>query len=325
MNQNRTKYLLKRFLDDECTKEELNELLELSEVSGNETYLEEGLEEAWLKLNTTQRIREDSADRIFNSILLSEKRLIGTRGRFNNTMVLKIAAVFLGLVFFSGIYWYLNLYPYESISTAYGETKNVVLPDGSVVTLNSNTSVKYKKHWSNEEERILTLEGEAFFDVTHKSNNQKFVVNTSDLSVEVLGTEFNISTRQKRSRIVLKTGKVKVLIDGKKDLIMKPGELVEHNHKTLAISKEQVNPDVYTSWKKRILTFQGSTLADISGIIKDNYGVEIYIEDSLLANEKFTGTFPASEDVDVLLSMLSKSYNFKIVKNNNRVIFKPKK
>ena len=96
---------------------------------------------------------------------------------------------------------------------------------------------------------------------------------------------------------------------------------MELNTDEETVKKSFVKDEKYTSWKKKILTFERTTIADIARLIDDNYGIKIIILDKKLANEKFTGTFPVDEDINLLLRMLSKANKFKIVKKDGYIIF----
>ena len=76
------------------------------------------------------------------------------------------------------------------ISTAYGEQKRVVLPDSSEIWLNAGSTVTFPEVFANDK-RLVTLDGEAYFTVK-KDTTKPFVVETSQLSVKVLGTKFNV-------------------------------------------------------------------------------------------------------------------------------------
>jgi transmembrane sensor len=196
------------------------------------------------------------------------------------------------------------------------------LPDGSKVTLNGNSKLEYKSSWRNDDVREVSLTGEAFFEVTHKTNNQKFIVKTRDLSVEVLGTEFNVMSRKTRSYVVLRKGSVRLAVEGKEDWVMKPGEMVEVDKKGINLTSKKVNPENYVSWRNNVLAFQSNSLEEIAQMIEENYDLQVEIPDKSLARERFTGAFPLNEDIEVLLKMLAKSYHFKIDKSGDVIIFR---
>ena len=108
--------------------------------------------------------------------------------------------------------------------TGYGQIRKIDLADGSVVTLNANSKLKIADDLENTPLREVWLEGEAFFDIA-KKNGAKFIVHTSEAEVEVLGTEFNVNTRRKQTKVILHEGKVKLLAGNAQPVIMKPGEM----------------------------------------------------------------------------------------------------
>lgn len=322
MKSDRKKILFEKLINHQCSREELEELLNFKGSSDFDEQFGEVLDKAWENLNEFKEIDPFRGEKIFQDII-SKKRKTGNKLMISFGAIYKAAAVFIILLIFSGfVYWYKfsDRYVYES--TAYGQTKEIKLSDGSVVTLNGNSSISYKNRWNADEERILTLEGEAFFKITRQSNEQKFVVKARKIKVEVLGTEFNVMSRERASSVVLKSGKVKLAVEGSEDIIMKPGQLVEVPFNTEKIKKSKVNVFAYTSWKDNLLTFQSSTLLEISKTVEETYGVEIEIEDSVLAGERFTGVFPADGNLDDLYSMLSRTYEFKVIKKNEKIIFK---
>jgi transmembrane sensor len=119
----------------------------------------------------------------------------------------------------------------ETIRTPTGSTQTLLLPDGTTVRLNGGSQLRYARSWSDEVPRAVWLEGDASFTVAHRDgsgDNSKFRVHTSDLTVEVLGTSFNVSQRKESTRIMLSSGKIKLMLNDRSQTIeMKPGQSVE--------------------------------------------------------------------------------------------------
>ncbi|RRA99161.1 FecR domain-containing protein [Larkinella rosea] len=236
-----------------------------------------------------------------------------------------VAASLAGLlVLAGGTYFYLNRTAKELISyqTAYGENRTFTLPDSSVVTLNGNTKLRHAPNWGGKHDREVWIDGEAFFDVRHKVNNARFVVHTSDLDVEVLGTRFNVFNRNDKTNVVLNSGKVKVNIMSEKDtnrVMMVPGETVEYFRKDKKVVKNQVNAEALTSWRNKVLVFENTPLYKVGEMIEDTYGVDVIFKDNVKANQKLVGTIP-SDNLDVLLTVLAKSSNLRIIRTDNQVV-----
>jgi ferric-dicitrate binding protein FerR (iron transport regulator) len=249
----------------------------------------------------------------------------------------RVAAVSIGILFVAATL-ILLIIPSKPVAyaTHYGETKTIVLPDGSSVILNANSTLEHSPDFSELDIREVRLEGEAFFSVVHTTDDQKFNVRTSDLNVEVLGTEFNVNSRRGATKVVLNSGKVQLNIGSLPDnadklsinentdktgyaIIMRPGDLVEYSDQTKRITREEVNPETFTSWKDNMLVFEDTPVSEIVRILEDNYGFEVII-DSALTTRKFTASY-STDDIDVILKALSRSFNVRISRTGEKILF----
>ncbi len=229
------------------------------------------------------------------------------------------AAIAAVIVLFSGItaYWYMKVHKIEQVS-AFGENMSFVLPDGSRVDLNANSTLKSDKVWSEENAREVWLKGEAFFSVKHKNSNQKFIVHTNNGDIEVLGTSFNVYDRRGKTKVVLTSGKVKIVTNKSKDtLFLNAGEMVEFTSEGTGRSKI-VDGKKFTSWKDNLLVFDDATLQDVAVMIKDNYGYEVKWEKENLKKIKFSYTF-VGKDVDLLLTTLSEALDIIATKKEDTI------
>src|SRR5690625_2938175 len=134
----------------------------------------------------------------------------------------------------------------EIFQTAYGETSEVVLDDGSQVTLNANTTMTWNREWEKKGERKIRLEGEAFFDVSQTEEGLPFLVETEDLTVNVLGTTFRVRVRENKTDVVLESGKVKLDLNRSWDRIleMMPGDRIHYSAMVDKLEKGEVE-DVF--------------------------------------------------------------------------------
>ncbi|MCU0341678.1 MAG: FecR domain-containing protein, partial [Spirosomaceae bacterium] len=176
---------------------------------------------------------------------------------------------------------------YKTYTTNYGQTQQLVLDDGTQVTLNANSSLRVPRFGFGADTREVKLTGEANFSVVHTADDQRFVVKTdNNFDVLVLGTEFTVYTRQRGSKVVLHKGKVQLRYQtGKtqRQLTMQPGDLVKfdrQNHLSKVVTKE---PEKYTAWKEHLFVFDDTTLEEFTQIMADNYGIEVILADETLA------------------------------------------
>jgi ferric-dicitrate binding protein FerR (iron transport regulator) len=182
------------------------------------------------------------------------------------------------------------------ISSAYGEVKELVLPDQSTVTLNANSTLEYNPNWESGKPREVWLKGEGYFDVNHLhkageplKESERFIVHTGGLRIEVLGTRFNASDRQSITSVVLEEGSVKVDI-GDSSLLMLPGEIVEYDRELKKISRDSVNVQKAVSWKRKELMLDHTTVEEVIKAIEEIFGYKVEIENENLLKRQITGT-----------------------------------
>jgi ferric-dicitrate binding protein FerR (iron transport regulator) len=148
---------------------------------------------------------------------------------------------------------------------------------------------------------------------------------TDEVSVEVLGTRFNVHNRRNTTEVVLNEGKVKVNInadDKKQEVWMEPGEFVAYSQTTRQYQKKLIDAQIYTSWKDSMLIFEEQSLHEIAFTLEDNYGYTIRFANEEISTYKFTGTIP-SDKMDALFTMLEKSFDLKIDKDGKEIWIKP--
>jgi ferric-dicitrate binding protein FerR (iron transport regulator) len=232
--------------------------------------------------------------------------------------MLKVVASLLLIVALTTIF-YLNLTPgFTTVATNYGETKTIVLPDGSTVVLNANSTLRYRK----DNPREVWIHGEGFFKIKHTKNDDKFLVRTIDSHyVQVLGTTFNVYNRKSKVEVVLNTGKIKLQVEGKEGVIMKPGELAELKISSEGYDIRGVDPSIYSSWTNKKLIFKNTQISEIARIIEDTYGLEVVVSDEKLKHQKVSGTI-INQSLDGLLYAISETVEMKVIKENKRIILR---
>jgi transmembrane sensor len=204
------------------------------------------------------------------------------------------------------------------IHTGYGEVKDILLPDSSVVVLNANSSLRMSKQWSERDNRQVWLEGEAYFQVQKKpSTVQKFVVHTSQVDIEVLGTKFDVNTRRQHSIVSLEEGKVQLLVHGNVDSVMEktppvvlhPGQVVVVDGSRQPKINEDKDVTTRSGWTRNEFHFDNTTLAEISRLIEDTYGYTIDVADTAMLHESISGDLRVSNIQD-MVKVLSVSFGY---------------
>lgn len=196
-------------------------------------------------------------------------------------------------------------------STAFGETRTITLADGSRVTLNANSSLQVPRFGFGKKNRKVILVGEADFAIKHTPDHQHFVVQTNkNFEVVVLGTEFLVNTREKGTKVVLNKGKVRLLyLEGKtsRQLTMEPGNLVMFDRNGRVSVKQTPKPQDFVSWKEHRFVFDETTLAEISSLFVDNYGINLLIPDKALMQWTISGAFTAYNAEELIETLASAS------------------
>ena len=240
----------------------------------------------------------------------------------------KIAASILIICAAGGV-WYLNnpqiitevaANTTREIRTNYGERLTVTLPDQSSVILNGNSKLRYDENWSTSSDREVWIDGEGFFAVQHTKSHQKFVVHTREgLDVEVLGTKFNVKSREHGSEVLLTEGKVKLNV-GTTDnnpVYLEPGELATVKENKL--SKRTVKDKQYTSWVRSKLFFDQMTLQELSVILHDTYGLNVTFENEELKSRQLSGEISSATADDILFA-IAETFNIQVTRKENNVI-----
>ena len=206
--------------------------------------------------------------------------------------------------------------------TKYGQLQNIVLPDGSKVTLNANSRLEVNQKWSDEATREVKLTGEAYFEVEKKpKTKQKFVVHTSELDVVVLGTSFDVNDRNIQTSVALKEGSVRIELTHKNQVVlMKQGELVEFTKADNSFVKKDGTSERFYAWKDNKLVFENTSIREVASLIQENYGLKVSFTNEALSKRKISGTIP-NDNLELLLNSLETIFNIKIRKESEQLIF----
>lgn len=228
-----------------------------------------------------------------------------------------VRAAAIALVVTAGGYMIVNHYfrsHMEQIATGYGEMRTVTLPDHSTVTLNASSAISFNEEWSDKKPREVWVEGEAYFDVKHISRTgpgQQFIVHSNGISIEVLGTSFNVRSRHGRTKVGLITGKIKVDYNKNRSLVMLPGDYVEYADNKLSVTRKLDQPEKIKRWTEIQLTFTDATLGEIIETLQDNYGYTVKVTDASLRKLKIEGDINVT-NVEELLTVITTTLNVTI-------------
>ncbi|MHA4896521.1 FecR family protein [Pedobacter sp. PWIIR3] len=206
---------------------------------------------------------------------------------------------------------------FNTVLTAKGQQYQVVLPDGTKVWLNAASSVKFPATFADLKNRIITLTGEAYFEVA-KDKLHPFIVKTAQQEIKVLGTHFNVNSYadEKATKTTLLEGSV--LIHGpKQDVVLKPGQQAEINASHQKVANADVNESV--AWKNGDFIFNAEDFSSVLRQVSRWYNVEIVDEvghDGL----RLTGAIPRNNNLSAVLLSLETAGKVKFQLTGRKVV-----
>lgn len=214
---------------------------------------------------------------------------------------------------------------YYTLKIPYGKTFVVALSDGTIAHLNAGSTLRFPSHFLKNGNRKVFLTGEGYFEVT-KDKAHPFIVNTSEMDVEVLGTKFNVSAYDEDSatEVVLVEGKVSLYKGIKvahQKVYLTPGLKGTIVNGSSKISTEKVNTEYYTAWVGGNLVFKNASFADIIKRLERRYSVTFINKNKTLGKEIFNARFD-QEPIETILKYFSDSYAINYEINKDVIIIK---
>jgi ferric-dicitrate binding protein FerR (iron transport regulator) len=208
-----------------------------------------------------------------------------------------------------------------------GSVAQTLLPDGTMIYLNSGSEIKYDVI-TNEKQRDVYINGEAWFDV-EKDKNRPFVVHTPYYDVKVLGTQFNVSTYEDEESVIttLEEGSIQVITSEKlklkEDILLKPGEQLVYNKAEQKIYKTKVDTRLFTSWRNNKLIFLDMNFGELVKLLERKYGVEINVVDNSILEEHYSGTIK-NETILEILNVIQYTHPIKYKVEGQKIIIQKK-
>lgn len=317
-----------RYFEGSATKDELLELNNSLEKIENRKEFED-YEAIWNSIDILNNRKNINIDASWDNL---NKKLVpasSSKIKSKNLSFLKIAAIFI-IAFGIGMMtnYLFSRYDIKSIadnkttiSAPSGSRTNVILPDGTKVWLNSQSSINYKPN-SFKNLREINLDGEAYFEVT-KNKNIPFIVITSDINVKVHGTSFNIKAynNDKIIETTLIEGAIEIISNKNESMqgyFLKPNHLANFNKETgqLNVTNCASELSIHTSWKDNKLVFSNEPLQDLVVKLERWYGLDIEIQNKDLSKLRFSGSFTTETAEQAIHALkLSSHFNYSIIKN----------
>jgi len=232
--------------------------------------------------------------------------------------VLKIAAVlFISL----GVsYYFINKTQTVIIQTeADSKTANVTLPDGTLLTVNASTTVKYNKNSFLKDRKLELINGEIFINVN--PGKAQFRVAMGDVEAKDIGTKFNILRDNKQVSVTVEQGVVALKqISSNKEVTLVPGKAgiyMQDGKQLQVIANKNVN---YKSWIDKTFIFTETPLAEVAAQLEKAYRTRVEVKGERLKRRNFSGrlNYPG---IEAALAVISESLQCKMTKSNGVYVF----
>lgn len=206
---------------------------------------------------------------------------------------------------------------YNTLYIPIGGIYNVILPDGSKVWLNSNSTLKFPEAFTGDTREVV-LEGEAYFEVV--KNKGQFIVHTKNQDVTVLGTSFNVSAYKSDNFFssTLVEGKVRLSSEQTGEVVLTPGKrgyLKFDNDPKVFLSDVDVRN--FSAWKDGVFFFDNENLEAILTKIGRWYGFKVSFQQEELKSIPFTGVAKKDTPIKKVLDMIAKTSEVKYQVNKN--------
>lgn len=197
----------------------------------------------------------------------------------------------------------------------------IILPDGTKVNIGAKTNFRFAPDYGKKD-RIVYLEGEAYFDVA-KHKDKPFIVKVNGQDIEALGTKFNVMAYASDSiyTTTLLEGSVSLSTRNiARKTILKPDQQFTYNKNNKSIAVSEVDASLYTAWINGYYYFSDQNLKLILSKLTDMYGVTFEVSSQTLINKKFTGTFYKGQSVNNILEIINLSIPIKYKMKEHHVI-----
>ncbi len=318
--------LIGKYLAKEASQEEIGMLEEWikKDAENKKTFL--GFKQTW-SLSRVEQIDQqinlnEEWDQISSTLFGEEEVddvLQSETTPFDYNKFLRIAAIIVIVMTAGYFLFYLISNPSTEQLVAGNSTTTTTLPDGTEVTLNHNSILKYPKIFASNI-RTVQLQGDAYFEVAHDLS-KPFVIQTKNIQVEVLGTSFYINAKveQPTVDVFVKTGKVAIIGNKKEKLFLTAGEKGTFDKSNGQLTKEENRDRNFISWKTGQLVFENESLVNVVDKINQTYHSNIMIDNPDIYYCMLTATFE-EQPLEIILEVIQETFDLIIEQKNGKIL-----
>lgn len=322
MHNNISDKLLKDYLLGKCTPSEIEQLQQWASQSEDNARWLFSMADAYHTRRIAPNIDEArtlrAEQRLVERITAEETDYRRVR-RMNMIKYAAAAAIVVVIATVTMVYWKHQAMMLEVTAQA-GKVEHVTLPDSSEVWLNSGATIRYPRHF-DDDDRTLSLQGEAYFEV-RKDPHRPFTVKSEALDVRVLGTVFNMSARKgsDTASVALLEGKVQVRGNHDEGMVtINPNQKVVLTRTAKTMEVSEVYAPLDASWHNSLIPFNNMRIEEIARVLETHYGVEFNIASRLYGQSTYSGEINSVEDIDSVLKNLSYTIHFNYKRNGRTV------
>ncbi|QNF34794.1 FecR domain-containing protein [Adhaeribacter swui] len=195
------------------------------------------------------------------------------------------------------------------------------LPDGSVITLNKNSQFSYPEQFTGNSREVALLEGEAFFNVT-PDKAKPFRVKVNEVTVQVVGTSFNVKTSPQATEVIVETGKVQVSKQAQA-VSLTPKEMVVVHAGEAKLIKAKTTDQLYTYYRSKKFIANNTPLWRLIEVMNEAYNANIVIARKELRDVPLTSTFIfENQSLQDNLNVISQTVGLQVEKRGDEIILK---
>ena len=231
--------------------------------------------------------------------------------RFSFIRKVQIAAAL--LLFAAGLWWVYNAVNKPGViamidKQSFSNTLIDTLSDGSIVTLNKNTTVSYPESFK-EKTRTVKLKGEAFFKVT-PDKAKPFIVDAGNVTVTVVGTAFNVKNYDSATQVIVESGIVQVS-RGDQRIQLHKGEQALIRNDNAPLEKSTVKDSLYNYYRSKQIICNNTPLPDVIATINRAYNTHIILDDDALRQLRLSTTFK-DENLETVIDVIQQTFNLSV-------------
>ncbi len=330
MEDQRLIYLLERYQTGDATTEELQELSNMLKADANSDLFKTTLAEMMSKEAPVFLMNRDRWQHMVRDIVDIDKQSAKAAER-SATKVVRMfpwvrAAAAVLLMALGGYFWMNHgrrtslatakpVIRDSVVSTAKGEQREIILPDGSRIWLNALSSIRWSVPF-NDRQRSVELSGEAFFDIQH-ADKIPFRIHSGALTTTVLGTSFDVTAypHQKNMTVSVQSGKVKVQAGDKILAILEKGRQVRIGADTTFYQKN-IDTSAIAVWRSGNLVYKDETLEDIAADLQRVFKDSVEIKNVSLKETMITISINKRMGIRDALQMICRTTDSRLSDKN---------